>query len=48
MGDALAEARRKMIEKRFGGNAKGASIGSGAARRKAKTASKTAGGKFQI
>jgi hypothetical protein len=44
---ALAEARRKMIEKRFGGNAAGAaSGGSGTARRKNKVAHKTAGGKL--
>ena len=44
MADAMAEARKKMIEKRFGGNTSGASTGgSGATRRKAKTTYKAVG-----
>ena len=41
---ALAEARRKMIQKRFGGDARGASTGgSGSARRKVKAEIKHSG-----
>lgn len=42
---SLEEARRAMIEKRFGGNAKGASTGGGGTvRRKTKTAHKSGAG----
>jgi len=46
MGDiSIEEARARMIAKRFGGNASGASTGgSGSMRRKTKSVSKTAGG----
>lgn len=48
MGDiSLEEARKAMIAKRFGGNAKGASTGgTGSARRKVKGAHKAGGGKI--
>lgn len=44
MADEIAAARARMIEKRFGGNANGASMGDGAARRKKKGPLKSVGG----
>ena len=45
MADAIAEARRAMIEKRFGGNASGAKTGgAGSMRMKAKGTHKSGGG----